>query len=758
MAKLGFISNRRIEVFAVLLIAVSLFTMLSLVTYNPLEEPTISEQVAIRNVMGILGVYASHYLIKFTLGYAAVIIPLLGMIWGVWILTRRNYLTLLRLSWYGLLLGLLTAITVGLMEAPRVYQGAGDFTASGLVGGLLAKVLHDFLGLSGSLVLLLAGYFLVISGYLRWEVRETLSRLIRAAETSFDQWRENRRRAKTMIEPRAYARRGGVSSVKDRSRSSGSKRTTGKSEPAAESSVESTGTSGVGAITMDQQAEVTTGDIEDIGERRSRWRQYKCPPLDLLADPPDEEVTDSREDLMVKAARLEEALATFKVTGKVVKISPGPVITLFEVEPGEGVRVNKFTVLADDLARIMSAERIRIIAPISGTKHVGVEIPNEKSAMVYLQSIISSDQFVKMRSPLTVALGKTTTGEAFCFDIAQMPHLLIAGTTGSGKSVTINTIITSMLYRAKPDEVKFILIDPKKLELSSYRTLEGYHLITAPGIGEYVLTTPKNAVAALNSALREMERRYDLFTEVGVRNIQEYWKESDRDPELEKIPYIVIIVDELADLMMTSGKDAEEPITRLAQMSRAVGIHLVLATQRPSVDVITGIIKANFPARIAFQVATKVDSRTIIDQMGAEKLLGRGDLLYLPPGKSEPQRLHAAYISLKEINDILGFIDSQPSPEEIFLPESQDEAAGAEGGQNGEHDELFEDAARLVIAHRQASVSMLQRRFRIGYSRAGRLVDELEWAGIISGYSGSKAREVLVDESYLEELKGNYDD
>ncbi|MCK4577831.1 MAG: DNA translocase FtsK 4TM domain-containing protein, partial [Candidatus Marinimicrobia bacterium] len=453
MAKLGFISNRRIEVFAVLLIAVSLFTMLSLVTYNPLEEPTISEQVAIRNVMGILGVYASHYLIKFTLGYAAVIIPLLGMIWGVWILTRRNYLTLLRLSWYGLLLGLLTAITVGLMEAPRVYQGAGDFTASGLVGGLLAKVLHDFLGLSGSLVLLLAGYFLVISGYLRWEVRETLSRLIRAAETSFDQWRENRRRAKTMIEPRAYARRGGVSSVKDRSRSSGSKRTTGKSEPAAESSVESTGTSGVGAITMDQQAEVTTGDIEDIGERRSRWRQYKCPPLDLLADPPDEEVTDSREDLMVKAARLEEALATFKVTGKVVKISPGPVITLFEVEPGEGVRVNKFTVLADDLARIMSAERIRIIAPISGTKHVGVEIPNEKSAMVYLQSIISSDQFVKMRSPLTVALGKTTTGEAFCFDIAQMPHLLIAGTTGSGKSVTINTIITSMLYRAKPDEV-----------------------------------------------------------------------------------------------------------------------------------------------------------------------------------------------------------------------------------------------------------------------------------------------------------------
>jgi len=352
-----------------------------------------------------------------------------------------------------------------------------------------------------------------------------------------------------------------------------------------------------------------------------------------------------------------------------------------------------------------------------------------------------------------VALGKTTSGEAYCFDLAQMPHLLIAGTTGSGKSVCINSIITSYLYRIKPDEVKFILIDPKKLELSSYRALEGYHLITTPGIGEYVLTTPKSAVAALRSALVEMERRYALFSEATVRNIDEYRAKAAKNPEMEPVPYIVIVVDELADLMMISGKDVEDPITRLAQMSRAVGIHLIIATQRPSVDVITGLIKANFPARIAFQVATKVDSRTILDQMGAEKLLGRGDLLFLVPGASEPIRLHAAYVSLNEITDILDFIQQQPKPDEFFLPKHVENGKEGEITIAGEEDDLFEEAARLVISQRQASVSMLQRRFRIGYSRAGLHIDELERVGIIAGYRGSKARDVLVDESYLQELR-----
>lgn len=750
--------DRRVEVFAILLMALSILTLLSLVTYNPLEEPTISEHMAIKNIMGIVGVYVSHYLIKFTLGYAALVFPILGLVWGVGLLLKREHKPMWRITWYGLILALLTSVSVGLPEAPLVYEGRGDFTAAGMVGGVGAKVLHDFLGMIGSVVVLMAAYFLVISGYLRWDVRSFLARLATGLEVWYAEWRDRRRREKTMVEPRAYARKARTSPIRSTTRRR-------RKEPAAPPA-RRRGSIGVAAgegqppgigeeIPIEEQRGIKAGDIGTMKEPRrwQGWRRYQFPPLDILVEPPPVEETESREELLAKARELERALATFKVEGKVVNISPGPIITLFEVEPGEGVRVNKFTVLADDLARIMSAERIRIIAPISGTKHVGVEIPNRRPSTVYLRSIISSDDYVRSRAPLTVALGKTTSGEAYCFDLAQMPHLLIAGTTGSGKSVCINSIITSYLYRVKPDEVKFILIDPKKLELSSYHALEGYHLITTPGIGEYVLTTPKNAVAALRSALVEMERRYALFSEATVRNIEEYQAKAAKNPEMEPVPYIVIIIDELSDLMVTSGKDIEDPITRLAQMSRAVGIHLVIATQRPSVDVITGLIKANFPARIAFQVATRVDSRTILDQMGAEKLLGRGDLLFLAPGASEPIRLHAAYVSLNEITDILDFIQQQPKPDEIFLPDHVENGEESEITIAGEADDLFEEAARLVISQRQASVSMLQRRFRIGYSRAGRLIDELERAGIIAGYSGSKAREVLVDESYLEELR-----
>ncbi len=739
-------NDRRVTVFAILLIALSFLIFLSLVAYNPLEEPTISEEVAITNIMGILGVYISHYLIKFTLGYAILIIPVLGLVWGVGILLRRGKRPFWRITWYGLLLAVLTSITVGLTEVSEVYEGGGDFTAAGIVGGIGAKVIHDFLGMVGAIVALLAGYFLVVSGYLRWDVRAYLAERSTAVGIWYAEWRDTRRRGKTTVESRAYARKVGTASGRsDRSR---------RRKKSSEKLSKSGPPIGSGrTIPIEKRPDIKADDADTLKEKRIFSRQYRLPPQDLLVEPPRVEDTESKDELLAKARDLERALATFKVEGKVVSISPGPIITLFEVEPGEGVRVNKFVVLADDLARIMSAERIRIIAPISGTKHVGVEIPNRRPATVYLRSIISSDDYTRARSPLTVALGKTTSGEPFCFDLAQMPHLLIAGTTGSGKSVCINSIITSYLYRAEPNEVKFILIDPKKLELSSYRALVGYHLITTPGIGEYVLTTPKNAVAALRSALVEMERRYALFSEATVRNIDEYRAKSIKNLEMESVPYIVIIIDELADLMMISGKDVEEPITRLAQMSRAVGIHLVIATQRPSVDVITGLIKANFPARIAFQVASKVDSRTILDQMGAEKLLGRGDLLFLSPGASEPIRLHASYISLKEITSILDFIQKQAKPDEIFLPESADTKEENEITITGEDDELFEEAARLVISQRQASVSMLQRRFRIGYSRAGRLIDELEQTGIIAGYSGSKARDVLVDESYLDQLR-----
>ncbi len=448
-------------------------------------------------------------------------------------------------------------------------------------------------------------------------------------------------------------------------------------------------------------------------------------------------------------------METFGVQGKVKRIQKGPVITLFEIEPAEGVRVNKFTTLSDDLARVMQAQRIRIIAPIPGSRSVGIELPNEKPQIVYLKTILNSEQYINSDSKLTIAIGKTTTGDAFTIELNKLPHLLVAGATGAGKSVCINTIIMSILYKAKPDEVKFVLIDPKKLELSTYKQLVGYHLITSPNLYEYVMTTADNALGILDASINEMERRFSLFAEVGVRNIEEYHQKYDSDKDgMEKIPYVVVLIDELADLMMTSSRAIEDPITRLAQKARAVGIHLVVATQRPSVDVITGLIKSNFPARISFQVSSRVDSRTIIDQMGAEKLLGKGDMLFLAPGSASPVRLHNAFINLEEIEKVLSHIIDQPKPDEILLPEAQTiiQPQDSNSTLDSNHDELLHEAAKLVVDVGQASVSLLQRRFRIGYSRAGRLIDELEALGIVSGHSGSKAREVLVDYSAIQNI------
>jgi len=507
-------------------------------------------------------------------------------------------------------------------------------------------------------------------------------------------------------------------------------------------------------LTIEEEKEVEEGDLDYNQIKKSKYFQYKLPLLEFLDDP-IEIVEHNQDELTEKGKQLKYALNTYSVDGEVVKVSPGPVISLFEVVPAEGVRVNKFVNLSDDLARVMKAQRVRIIAPIPGSRSVGIELPNEKTSIVYLKSILNSQKYISSQSKLTIALGKTTTGDAYVFDLCKMPHLLVAGATGSGKSVCINTIIISILYKAKPDEVKFILMDPKKLELSTYKSLVGYHLITAPNLDEYVMTTAENSLSILNSAISEMERRFQVFSDARVRNIDEYHVKQKNDNDLEKIPYIVVLIDELADLMMTSGRAVEEPITRLAQKARAVGIHLVLATQRPSVDVITGLIKSNFPSRISFQVSSKVDSRTILDQMGAEKLLGKGDMLFLLPGSASPIRLHNAFVTLDEIEKIMAHISSQPKPDEIKLPEVIKTQSDNSFNVSEDQDELLQDAAKLVISHQQASVSLLQRKFKIGYSRAGRLIDELESLGIVSSYNGSKARDVLVEYSYLEEVFGN---
>ena len=451
-------------------------------------------------------------------------------------------------------------------------------------------------------------------------------------------------------------------------------------------------------LNIEEIVETEEIDIDEIEERQRPRRKYQLPSSELLENPINISDNLSRDELVDRANYLTQSMATFGVEGKVVNVHPGPIITLFEVEPAEGVRVNKFVQLADDLARVMEASSVRVIAPIPGKSSVGIEIPNRNPATVYFKSVVNSPEFAEAESLLTLAIGKTTSGEISTLNLAKMPHLLIAGTTGSGKSVCINTIICSILYSATPDEVKFVMIDPKKVEMALYKQLEGYHLLKMEDIPEPIVTSVDNAILALRALEKEMDRRYNVLADAVVRNISEYNDKMKKNDE-PIMPYIVLVVDELADLMMLSAKDVEAPIARLAQLSRAVGIHLVIATQRPSVDVITGVIKANFPSRIAFQVASKIDSRTIIDQPGADKLIGRGDMLHLGTGSSDVFRMHNAYLSLEEIEAVMEHVSDQPKTDELILPsvrEAQVSEFGGDGGDGGT-DELFNDAIALVV-------------------------------------------------------------
>jgi DNA segregation ATPase FtsK/SpoIIIE, S-DNA-T family len=477
--------------------------------------------------------------------------------------------------------------------------------------------------------------------------------------------------------------------------------------------------------------------------------EYILPSLDLLYDPPPQESEKRiKEDMLEDSKKLEETLTSFGIEAHVVEVNRGPVVTRYELQPAPGVKISSITGLSNDIALVMRATHVRIAA-IPGKAAVGIEIPNRTASAVYLREILSSDAFTQNPSKLAMALGKTIAGEPFVTDLARMPHLLVAGTTGSGKSVCVNSMIASILYRATPEEVKFIMIDPKRVELSIYNNIP--HLLTP------IVTEAKKACRALKWAVTEMDRRYSLFADLGVRDIDSYNKLVDKkkaesktqeelinEIPLEKAPLIVIFIDELADLMMVARADNEDMITRLAQMARAVGIHLVLATQRPSVDVITGLIKANFPSRIAFQVSSKVDSRTILDGMGAEALLGRGDMLFSPGGTPKPIRLQGPYISNDEIQAITEYICAQ-QPAEYALPSFDNVALDEEEeGPSDAKDELYEEALRIVKKTKQASASMLQTHLGIGYPRARKIIEIMEREGFIGPMRGSKPREILI--------------
>jgi len=803
------------EIFGILVMTLALLVLISLVSYDPSEEPHGLKFIPVRNAMGVVGVYISYYLIKMFIGYSSIVLPFLLFAWG-WNRFRGNDPgKLARATLFTLAAAIYLATILGLPQAASPGNFKYGFEFSGLVGGFFATQLYEFFGTIGSVIVLIAIAMVAIISFSGVSLERLIAHAIDALHFAAD-WAKDRAGRMKMpsmpsvpsfqTRPRKHRPRhmpGALTSPAARQREPRVRgeekpvpREPGGPKPQAGTAATSAAEphrdvpATVGNAPRDYKPSITTIPFETVPgtqpsqkpkgiavtEREdlsSPARNEELPPpaaigayvfpgLDLLDYPEDQQHKISKEELLTNAKILEERLEEFGVEGHVVEINPGPVITRYEYEPARGIKVSKITSLSDDLALAMRAKRIRIVAPIPGKAAVGIELPNRSPQLVYLRSIFDSDAFRQSQSPLTMALGKTISGKPYVTTLDKMPHLLVAGSTGSGKSVCLNTIIASILYKAHPTEVKFVLIDPKRLELSIYSRLINHHLTYREDIDEVVVTSPANALSALRSLEYEMEKRYDLLAEAGVRNIADYnqrlrdgriRREQEEGPVLP-LPHIVVVIDELADLMLMAAKDVEEPIARLTQMARAVGMHLIVATQRPSVDVITGVIKANFPARIAFAVSSKTDSRTILDMNGAEKLLGRGDMLFIPPGSPEALRLHGAFISVEEIERILAHIQKQPRYPRKLLPVREEQAAeyGGVSTAKGQRDALFKEALKLVVRHQQGSISLLQRRLKVGYARAARLIDELEAAGIVGGFDGSKAREVLIDEEDLERL------
>ena len=754
--------KKRIQIIGWLLSFCSFLVLGSMIGYDASEEPSLVSN-SINNPFNIVGVYIGYYFIKLGFGYAAYIVPLIGLTVSFYLISNFSFM-LSRLISYQIGFLFYLSITLGLFQNYNSLSSDISYEYSGLLGGLVLSLAHDWIGLIGSVSLIAILWTLLFVGFFNLNLYEFFKSTIlfiqsKVKSLSDIDWRKIlkkedeslQKEVKKIIDDKSFLENTDEEELKEDT-------LVGSPIDIVEESAEQI----TDDIELDDELSIEKEVVEkevDIDQKRSSSiikKDWKFPSTDLLEFISDESEELSTDYLKDRAEFLRNSISTFGVEGKTGSIKTGPIITLFEIEPAEGVRVNKFVQLSDDIARVMEADRVRVLAPIPGTSLVGVEIPNDNPQTIYLKSVINSEKYLKSNAKLKLAIGKGILGDIAILDLVEMPHLLIAGTTGSGKSVSLNTIIVSLLYQLKPDEVKFVIIDPKKVEMSLYKGLENHYLLKFDGIDESIITKKDNAILALRSLEKEMDSRYDLLAASGKRNIAEY-NDMMKKAKKDLMPYIVLMIDELADLMMYSPRDVEAPIARLAQLARAVGIHLVIATQRPSVDVITGVIKANFPARIAFQVATKIDSRTILDVNGADKLIGKGDMLYQKPGSSSPVRMHGAFVTLKEIEDLVGYISKQPKPSEIILETVRDNVSTLGGGEGGIEDELLEQAIEIVVMSKQGSISLLQRRLAVGYSRAARLIDEMERLKIVGSFTGSKAREVLVDESYLETIKDDQD-
>ena len=778
-------NNRRLnELLGFLLCVSALLVFLAVVSYSPLDPSfnsasTLTGSRVARNWIGIVGAYGSDVLWQF-FGLSAFLLPVFALGLGF-----RWFRSLKVVSPIAKLLGgvwLLMFVPALLALLPGRMRWLGGPPLEGLLGRVLGDALIHYFNLAGAYIV--ATTMLAVALYFCTAFSFTQARVWAATRFAFliavrDRWRdwrdarmrkklqkelEKRRAARPNIQTQMIpARTAAPVAAREHPdpRKTGIERFAEEEREQAPSET-SRRTADLKDISAEPEFEVTARADSAPKAKTTMPRiagGYKLPPSSLLHRADEQQAVDA-DELKILAQVLTEKYSEFDVHGQVTQINPGPVVTTFEFKPEAGIKYSRITGLTDDLCLALKAESI-LVERMAGKSTVGIQVPNREREIIWLRENIESSEFIGTKSKLTLALGKDINGRIVTADLGGMPHLLIAGSTGTGKSVAINAMIMSILYKSTPDQVRLVLVDPKRLELGNYEGVP--HLYTP------IITEPKLAANALRNAVREMERRLKLLAEKGVRNIDQYnrlfddaetpslfGEESDEHP----IPYIVIIIDELADLMMLDGGNVEESITRLAQMARAVGIHLVLATQRPSVDVITGLIKANFPARISFRVATKVDSRTILDANGAEALLGRGDMLYLPSGSARVHRLHAPFVTEKEIAAVVEFWKSQGTAayEQKFLEPPKEEREGMAAGEGSElseddNDPLFNDAVRLVIEFGKASTSLLQRRLRIGYGRAAHLIDLMERDGIVGAADGPKPREVLKRPDWITEVE-----
>jgi S-DNA-T family DNA segregation ATPase FtsK/SpoIIIE len=726
-------NKRTREIKGVVCLAGAVFLLLCLVSYRPLDPSFthfVAEGKATQNFIGPVGSYTADSLIRL-LGISSFLLPLILLLCSFQYFLRPEF-TVNKSRFFGIFFFIVSFAGIAALIIKTVVIHGEILKVGGVVGSASVDLLLNYFNIAGTYILLILILIVSLTFIVEFSLVGVTGKLTRNLQTAFLAF-------KSKISALASS---AVSKIKMER----------KPPPVIEENAAAPKKVKI------KKVEQTHFDFTKADGK------FQLPPFTLLEEAPHKDTRVKRDHLITNSRILEKKLSDFGVEGRVVEVLPGPVITMYELEPAPGVKINKITNLADDLALALMAPSIRIIAPIPGKSVIGIEIPNLKREQVFLKDVLDNDVFTNSPLRLPIALGVDFIGEPVIADLTKMPHLLIAGTTGSGKSVALNAMICSILFKARPDDVKFLMIDPKRLELSSYEGI--------PHLMHPVVVDPKKASQVLRWTVEEMERRYRIISDLGVKSIDAYNELLLKNPKAKaslkeqtqpetgdpgaitdqhgpqlnhvRLPYIVAVIDELSDLMMVAPHDVEESLTRLAQMARAAGIHLIIATQRPSVDVITGLIKANFPTRISFQVSSKIDSRTIIDQPGAEQLLGEGDMLFIPPGTSKLSRIHGAYVSDQEIARIVDFIKMQAQPAyDASIEKFELEAAHAQHDDE-KFDEKYDEAIALVGELGQASISLVQRYMKIGYNRAARMIEQMEREGIVGPSDGAKPRKVLI--------------